>query len=122
LKFFYLIILITNLYLVTMGTGMILGVLYIFVKDINHLWDVVRLFLFWTSGVFLRGEKFLDFFPPLLYLNPILGIMINVRNIIFYNAPIDIELLSTCFISGLGLYVLGYYLFNKYAPLALERY
>lgn len=120
--FFYLFILIINLYLITLGTGMILGVLYIFIKDINHLWDVVRLFLFWTSGVFLRGEKFLEFFPPFLYLNPILGVMINARNIVFYNAPIDMKLLSICFIYGIGLYLLGYFMFNKYAPLALERY
>jgi len=121
-KIIYLVILILNLYLITLGTGMILGVLYIFLKDINHLWDIVRLFLFWTSGVFLRGEKFLEFFPPFLYLNPILGIMINVRNIVFYDQPLDMQLLSICLIYGVALYVFGYFLFNKYAPLALERY
>ncbi len=119
---FYLIILIINLYLITMGTGMILAVLYIYVKDINHLWDIIRLFLFWTSGVFLRGEKFLEFFPPFLYINPLVGIMMNVRNVIFFIEPIDIELLSFCFIYGIGLYLLGYTIFTRFSDLALERY
>lgn len=121
-KILYLVILVINLYLITMGTGMILSVMYIFVKDINHLWDIVRLFLFWTSGVFLRGEKFLEFFPPFLYINPLVGIMINVRKVIFYIEPIDMKLLSFCFIYGILLYVLGYAVFTKYSNVALERY
>ena len=120
--FFYILILLINLYLITMGTGMILSILYIFVKDINHLWDIIRLFLFWTSGVFLRGEKFLEFFPPFLYINPLVGIMINVRKVIFFLEPIDMKLLSFCFIYGIALYLLGYTVFNKYADMALERY
>lgn len=120
--FFYLIILIINLYLITMGTGMILAVLYIYIKDINHLWDIVRLFLFWTSGVFLRGEKFLEFYPPFLYINPLVGIFVNVRNIIFFIEPIDIKLMSFCLMYGIVLYVAGFSIFTKYSDLALERY
>lgn len=118
----YLIILIINLYLITMGAGMILAVFYIFIKDINHLWDIIRLFLFWTSGVFMRGEKFLELFPPFLYLNPIVGILINIRNVVFFIQPIDMRLLSFCFIYGIVLYVFGFTLFSKYSDSALERY
>jgi len=101
---------------------MILGVLYIYLKDIDHLWDVLRLFLFWTSGVFLRGEQFLEFFPPLLYLNPIVGILINARKILFNLEPLDFELLIICFIYGLFIFFVGNYVFKKYSGYALEKY
>jgi len=118
----YLIILILNIYLISMGGGMILAVLYIYFKDINHLWDILRLFLFWTSGVFLRGEKFLEFFPPFLYLNPLVGILINIRNVVFFMEPIDFRLMSFCLMYGIILYIAGYSVFTKYSNLALERY
>jgi len=117
-----LIILIVNLYFITVGLSMILAVLYIFFKDINHLWDIITLFLFWTSGVFLRGEKFLDMFPSFLYLNPLVGIMINVRQVIFFSGTVDMNLLSICLLYGLCIYVIGYILFNKYSNLAIEKY
>jgi len=122
LNIFYLIVVILNLYLITMGASMVLTVMYIFVKDITHLWDVVKLFLFWTSGVFMRGEKFLEFFPPFIFLNPLVGIMINVRQIVFFIEPVDFSLMGFCFLYGVTLYAIGYFLFLKYSDIALERY
>jgi len=118
----YIFILIINIYLISMGGGMILAILYIYFKDINHLWDIIRLFLFWTSGVFMRGEKFLEFFPPFLYLNPLVGILINVRNVVFFMEPIDYKLMSFSLIYGIVLYVTGFKIFTKYSGLALESY
>jgi len=122
LSIFYLLILILNVVLLSIGGGMILAVLYIYVKDIDHLWDIIRLFLFWTSGVFMRGEKMLEDYPFLLFLNPLISILENVRNVIFKIKPIDFDLLVFGLTYGIIIFLLGNFLFNRFSEYALERY
>jgi ABC-type polysaccharide/polyol phosphate export permease len=114
-------VLLMNIYLIALGTGMILSVANIFIRDIDHLWDIIRLFLFWTSGVFLRGEKFLEIFPGFLYLNPFVGIFINIRSIVYAPSHVDWSLMAFCFSYGCILFLFGFYLFKKYSYLIIER-
>jgi len=118
----YLIIIIINITLLSIGGGMILAVLYIFVKDIDHLWDVIRLFLFWTSGVFMRGEQLLEDYPIVMFLNPLISVLVNVRKVVFQIEPINFGLLGFSLAYGLIIFLFGNFIFNKYSQYALERY
>lgn len=114
-------ILLLNTYLITLGIGMMLAIAYIFIRDVNHFWDILKLFLFWTSGVFLRGEKFLEMFPFLIFLNPLIPILVNVRRAIFNGENIDLNLMIIALVYGLLIFLIGLFLFNKYSHLAIEK-
>lgn len=114
-------LLILNTSMIGMGFGMILSVVFIFVRDINHLLDIVFLFGFWSSGIFFRGEIFIEIFPPFLYLHPFVGIIMNVRNTMLYNHPVNVELLYSDLIYGLLLVVIGYFILKKFSHKALEK-
>lgn len=115
-----LLVMITGL--IALGFGMCLSILFIFFKDISHLMDIVYLFGFWSSGIFFRGELFVEIFPPLLYINPFVGIIINARNLLIFNNSIDFYLLMINFVSGLIIYLIGLLLLKKYASYAYERF
>lgn len=117
----YLPVLIINVFLISIGFGMILSVIYIYFKDIQHILDIIFLFGFWSSGIFFKGEIFLDIFPAFLYMNPFVGIIMNVRHVLVYNTPIEMDLLFVGLAHGIGLALLGYWLMINYTHKALER-
>jgi len=125
IKFSYTIIymplIVITIFLISMGVGMILSIINLFAKDIQHLWGMILLFGFWTSGVFGRTESFLVVFPPLKFINPFLGIIENARNIMLYGLDFDWPLFGFSFTYALIVFIIGLLIFNKYSHLALEK-
>lgn len=117
----FLPILIITIWLIAMGFGMIISVINIYIKDISHLLDLVFLLGFWSSGIFFRGEEFIEKYPALMVLHPFVGLIINVRNALYYNKPIDVTLLAINLTQGIILYVIGLYLVNQHKHMAVEK-
>ncbi len=114
-------ILIVNLYLLGIGIGMILSVLHIFYKDVHHILDYIVLFGFWTSGVFFPAERIIEFWKPLYYLNPLTGILKNVRALIVYNGNLDIEILFINMTFGVIVYLIGVFCVKRYSTKVFEN-
>jgi ABC-type polysaccharide/polyol phosphate export permease len=117
----FLPLLVINLYLLGIGGSMILAIVYIYFKDIMHIIDILILFGFWTSGIFFDSQIVLNIFPPAYYINPFLGIIENVRNIILYNQPLNYHIFIINFLFGIVVVVIGYNLLMRYSHLAIER-
>lgn len=117
----FLPILIINLLCLSIGFGMILCILYAFFEDIAHVADIGFLLGFWCSGIFFRGELFWEYWPPIIYLNPFIGLVINFRNVLIYGAQIDYFYLLINFTYGLAILFLGIFLIRKYSHLAIEK-
>ena len=118
---FFLIVLILNLYLLSLGVGMILSIIYIYFKDINHLIDILILVGFWTSGIIFPPETVLEKLPILYYLNPFLGMLTNVRSILVYNEEINFVILNLNLLTGMLLYGIGVYSIKNHSHKAFER-
>lgn len=103
------------------GVSMILSILNLFFKDIKHFWTVVLLFGFWTSGIFERTDLFVEAFPPIKYLNPFIGIIHNIRQMVLYNGPINIEYLLMNSATAIVVLVAGIFIYNKYSAYAIEK-
>lgn len=114
-------ILIINLYLITLGLCMILSVIYLGLRDIVHLVDILILFGFWTSGVIFPTEKVLVKFPVLYYTNPFMGLFSNVRSILVYNTEINYAILSINFMIGICIYIIGFQVLTSYSQKAFEK-
>ena len=117
----YLIVVLFSIFLIGMGVGMILAVVYIFVRDIDHVMDIVFLLGFWTSGVFFKGDIILEKLPPLYYANPFVGIIINARAALLNEGEIVHDIMLINLATAVVIYLFGYYLMKRNAHLALER-
>jgi len=116
----FLPILTISLYLIAIGVGMLLSSIYIFFSDINHLVDIIILLGFWTSGIFFPADKILEVWPPLYYINPFVGLLDNVRNILVYNLPLDFQIMTINLTQAIFIYLIGYKFMEKYSPRAFE--
>jgi len=113
-------ILIINLYLITIGLSMILSVLYLIVRDIVHLVDIMILFGFWTSGIMFPSELVLVKIPILYYINPFMGLFTNIRAVLVYDSEINIAIMNINLLTGIILVIIGYNILNLYSKKAFE--
>jgi len=113
-------LLLFNLFLIATGISLILATLKIYMRDIVHLWAVLILVGFWGSGILFDGAIYQEVFPPLLYANPFVGIIMNTRLIIMKGVAPNWHLLMINFATGVFILGLGMVMFKKYAHKFLE--
>ena len=75
-------VLIINICLFIFALSLILSIIHIYLHDINHLWDIILLVLFWTIPIFYDQNIIIEQVPLLIYINPLTGIVINLRQIL----------------------------------------
>lgn len=83
------ILLFIQLYIVVIAVSMILSCIYLYVSDLKNVWDLAILLGFWTVPIFWDYQIAITQYKFLLYLNPITGIIINLRYIMLFDMPID---------------------------------
>lgn len=110
-----------NLALILMGTSMILATIKVYVEDITHLWAVITLIGFWSSGIFFPASMILDKFYPLLYLNPFIGMVDNLRKITMWGQAPNYTYALINLIGGLVIFFAGYLFFKSFSHKAMER-
>lgn len=116
----YMPLILINVFILCIGTAMTLTVIQIYFKDIKHLWAIITLAGFWSSGIFRRGELFLEALPPLRVLNPFVGIVINMRAISFDGIGPDWSLMAINYATGIVVLAMGLFLYKNYSHKAIE--
>lgn len=106
---------------ITFASCLILSTLYPLIKDINHVYDMITLTLFWISGIFFPIDRFSEVANWLAYVNPFAGIISNFRYSLISDAPFYPELLIVNFLQCAVLVALGVYIFNKFKWMAIEK-
>ena len=117
----FIFVLYINLFLILMGTAMLLATIKVYLQDITHLWAIITLIGFWSSGIFFPAEAMLKKFYPILYINPFVGMIDNMRNITMLGIAPNYYYALVNFISGLLIFFVGYVFFKKYSHLAMEK-
>ena len=116
----YVPLLLINLGILILGIQLLLGAIYIYLRDINHLWDMVLLLLFWASPVFYSKDLIIAKLPILFYLNPLAGIFVNLRETLLYaNSPDFQQLFYDLVFSAILLIIAGI-IFKKYSVKSVE--
>ncbi len=113
-------LILLNFILIILAVQLILSVLYIFFRDINHLWDMMLLLLFWGSPIFYSKDVIVEKLPILLYINPLTGIFINIRETLLYSNPPDWNLFLLNYITAIVLLIIALLLFKRFSPKAVE--
>ena len=117
----FIFVLYINLFLILMGSAMMLATIKVHLEDITHLWAIVTLIGFWSSGIFFPADLVLDKFYPMLYINPFVGMIDNMRNITMLGVAPNYYYALVNMIGGVVIFLIGYFVFRKYSHKAMER-
>lgn len=117
----YLIPIILNLIILSLGFSLILSCLYIVAKDIHQIWGIIIALAFWISPILFKLDVFRASLPGLDYLNPISGIIINSRNVVLYNTYPEWKLFIWSFAYASLFLLIGIYILNKLGSKAAEK-
>lgn len=118
---FQLIPIILGFTILIMGVCLILSTLSIYLKDIQHLWDMVILVGFWITPIVYDETLMIDRMPSLLYINPVAPFVITLHQAILYNETIDWVLYFQGLLIAISFLILGLILFTKFSHKAAEK-
>jgi ABC-2 type transport system permease protein len=121
LQNFWILPIFCILFVLSLGSALILSNVFIVAKDINQVWQVFVSFLFFLSPIFYKLSTFKDSLPRFDYLNPMAGIIINARRVMMEHRPPDGRLLLWDAVYAGLLFLLGFYLLNKLGSRAAEK-
>lgn len=114
-------IIVIQMVILSLAATLILSNLQPFVKDINHLWDMVLLAGLFGSGIFYDPKIVIKMFDFSLYCNPFLGIMHNARASVLGTYDFQIDYLIINSVQALILLLIGLFITKKFGPLAIEK-
>ncbi len=118
----WLPLLLLNLWALTMGVSIILATINIYLRDIEHLWDMVILGGFWLTPILYDKSITMEVIPALQYINPVAGILINIREIALYgNAPYA-HLLIYDWAYTIILLMIAVFVYKRFSHMAVEKF
>lgn len=101
------------LLVMTYGVGMILATIGVFFRDMEYLWDVCLMIVMYTCAIFYPPEKLIKHGKGwVLDLNPVYGVISNVRHLIFYE-DIDWMRLGYSIVFAIVTLIIGLVVFHK---------
>jgi ABC-type polysaccharide/polyol phosphate export permease len=121
INFFYLPILFIVLFIFSLGVGLILSNLFILIRDISQVWPLVAQLMMWLSPIFFSTEMLSSKIPFITFINPMFGMISNLRNVLMYNTPPDFNLLLINTLHALLAIGVGLLLLNKIGTRASEK-
>lgn len=104
--------LLIELFVLSLGCGMLLATLGVFFRDVEYLWDVALMLIMYTSAIFYDAQKVMSDKADILMLNPLYCIITNFRRAVFGES---MHLKMLLYSGGLAvvLLVVGVYVFYK---------
>jgi len=109
------------LFILSLGTSLILSSVYIIAKDVHQLWTVFTSFLFFLSPIFYKLSSFKSALPGFDYVNPLAGIIINARRTMMEGQQPDYRLLLADTAWAIGIAAAGLLLLQKLGAKAAEK-
>src|SRR4051812_15639885 len=117
----WIAVLFINLFILSLGTSLILSNLYIIAKDIHQVWIIFTSFLFFLSPIFYKLSVYQKALPGFIWINPIAGIIVNARKVLMDARTPDFRMMLTDFIYGLLVLFIGLSLLDLLGAKAAEK-
>jgi ABC-type polysaccharide/polyol phosphate export permease len=115
----YLIPIWFGLMLFTLGVSFFLSTLYIYLRDLDHLWSIILMAGFWAIPIIWDYHIIYKNYSFML-LNPITAFLISIRQIVLLNETPELESLFTALVISIVFAVLGYFFMKFNSKKALE--
>ena len=118
---FFFPILLILLYILVLGCALFLSALYIKLRDIHQIWEVLLQMGFWLSPIIYPLYIVPEKYQTLLYINPITGIIQYSRFVLIEHQlpPMNgmLYILAVC----VCVFIIGFFTFQRLSPLAAEE-
>lgn len=114
--------LVLEMYLLILGISLLLSALFVFYRDLGHIWEVSSQALFYGSAiVYPLTPTFLGHWTSLLALNPIAQIVEDVRHaMVTSSVPWTVQILGIGLVVPLGIVgmttAIGGVVFRRLSP------
>lgn len=116
----YLPIFFILTYMICLPFTVMLSAIYVAIRDINQIWQVIFNVLFWVSPVVYDSGIYTKY-KITLFLHPMAAIIIGVRDSVFNHKNPD-PILWLAIIVNIIIYIfIAIFFFNKYGKLAAEK-
>jgi ABC-2 type transport system permease protein len=121
--------LLLELFLFTLGAGLLLATLFVRFRDIGQLWELLTQLLFYASPIIIPVGFLPPWFQPIAFLNPFVQVMQDIRAVILPGTEV-ITAQTTLVSAGgratpiaitIATLALGFYLFRRESPWFAER-
>ena len=104
---------IAMLFVFSLGIGLILSTLYVFVRDIMHIWEVFCTLLVYGSAIFYDPTQMEGWMQTVINLNPIYWYITSVRSCVMWGRGLTVNMLLVPFVCAALSLGLGVYVFRK---------
>jgi len=94
------------------GFGLALSALFVFFRDLAHLWGVVSFVLWMTSPVFYPAAIVPERVRPWTELNPVSVLIAALRDVVLGRGPVDMRLVLTALVVSSLILVGGHAIFR----------
>ena len=124
-----LIPLLAELFVFTLGVGLILATLFVQFRDISQLWELVSQLAFYASPIIIPVGFLPPWFQPFAFLNPFVQIMQDTRAVLILGTPVVTATSVLHTVGGriapigiaLATLLFGLFLFRRQSPWFAER-
>ncbi|MEJ7893758.1 MAG: ABC transporter permease [Solirubrobacteraceae bacterium] len=111
-----------------LGLSMLLSALFVRYRDVRPIWDVTLQAAFYATPILYPIELVPESFRAVLMASPLATVIQQIRHSVFDpSAPTPAEALGSAWLLavpigiGVGLLVLGFWVFNRTAPVVAEE-
>ena len=99
-----------------MGTGLVLGILNVFLRDVGQIVPIALQFLYWFTPVVYMAHIIPEHYRQWLVFNPMYAIVEAYHNILVFNQPPALLGLVLVSLLTVLLLALAFKLFRKASP------
>ena len=104
---------IVMLFIFSLGIGLILSTMYVFVRDIMHIWEVFCTLLVYGSAIFYDPRQMESWMQFVINLNPIYWYITSVRSCVMWGEGLTANMLLIPFLCAALSLGLGIWVFKK---------
>ncbi len=98
---------------ISVGVGLMLGTINVFIRDVGQFMTIIMQFWFWLTPIVYMPTIIPEKYHGLLMANPMTGIIMGYQNILVYDKAPDAELLIYPSILAVIAMVLALIIFRK---------
>lgn len=98
-------------FILVAGVSFILSILYVYLRDLVHIWGVIVQLGFFLTPIFYPAS--LIPYQFVLVLNPLYHIMTVFRDVLIHGKVPLLSPLLLAFLFSLGIFIIGIYIFNR---------
>lgn len=100
-------------YLLALGIAMLSSALTVYFRDLEHILGIVSMAWMYITPILYDVSVVPEDFRPLIYFNPMTGIILCYKDILYYKQLPQLETMGIAFVMGIGFLVIGFFCFNK---------